>query len=111
MAKGKQQQGVVLCFVTAPSEAVARQLARTVVEERLAACAPVVPGMTSVYRWDGKVNEEPEALILCKTRGEGFERLTKRIVELHPYEVPQVVAVPIEAGYGAYMQWVDENVD
>ena len=97
-------------FCTCPAE-VAKDLARPLVEERLVACVNIVPGLTSVYRWEGKVCEDNESLLVMKTRAGLMERLSARIVELHPYEVPEVIALPLAAGEGnpAYLSWLLEQ--
>jgi periplasmic divalent cation tolerance protein len=89
-----------------PSREVALALGRPVVEERLAACANVLGGMTSVYWWQGKLEEASEAALILKTRGELIELLTARLRDLHPYECPGVVALPIAAGNPAYLAWI-----
>jgi periplasmic divalent cation tolerance protein len=88
----------------------AERIARALVERRLAACVNVVPGLTSVYRWKGGVQAEPERLLLIKTRAQRFEALRQALVELHPYELPEVVAVPLEGGHAPYLAWLDESV-
>lgn len=103
-----QQPLVVL--VTAPSEASALELGRTLVDEHLAACVNVVPGLTSIYIWDGKREETAEALLLIKTRPEGYAALQRRILELHPYSVPEVLGLPVVEGAPAYVQWVRESI-
>ncbi|NLA67159.1 MAG: divalent-cation tolerance protein CutA [Gammaproteobacteria bacterium] len=82
-------------------------LARRLVEERLAACASVLPGLRSTWRWDGAIQEGDEVLLLAKTSAARFDALAARIVELHPYSVPAVVAVEVAAGLPAYLAWVD----
>jgi periplasmic divalent cation tolerance protein len=94
------------CYVAVPSREMALALGRTVVEERLAACANVLGGMTSVYWWQGKLEEASEAALILKTRGELIEPLTARLRDLHPYECPGVVALPIAAGNPAYLAWI-----
>ena len=96
-------------FVTAPSREAADQIATTVVEERLAACCNVVPAIASVYRWKGELCRDDEALLVIKTRRECFEALRARIVELHSYDVPEVIALPIVDGHAPYLQWVSEE--
>ncbi|MBW7996722.1 MAG: divalent-cation tolerance protein CutA [Candidatus Glassbacteria bacterium] len=96
-------------FVTVGSENDALLIARTVVEERLAACGNVLGSVRSIYRWQGKVEDELEVLLMLKTRAALFESLRSRVVELHAYEVPEVVALPIEAGHGPYLDWIREN--
>lgn len=100
----------LLAFVTCPTPDVAAKIAKTLVEERLAACGNLVPGLRSIYAWDGKVCDEAEVLLLIKTTDERFERMQARVVELHPYEVPEVIAVKIEAGLPSYLQWVARSV-
>ena len=96
-------------LVTAPSREVADQIATTVVEERLAACCNVVPSITSIYRWKGELCRDDEALLVIKTRRKCFEALRARIVELHSYDVPEVIALPIVDGYAPYLQWISEE--
>lgn len=93
-------------LVTAPAGEAAPLLARTLVEERLAACVNVLPAVSSVFRWDGAVEEASETLLVVKTRRDRLERVFGRIVELHPYEVPEVVALPIVDGLEPYLDWV-----
>jgi periplasmic divalent cation tolerance protein len=96
----------LLVFTTLPSADKAAELAKLLVEERLAACANLLPAIRSIYRWQGKLQDENEVLLLLKTRAEHLERLKLRILELHPYEVPEVLAVPVEAGYQPYLEWL-----
>jgi periplasmic divalent cation tolerance protein len=96
----------MLVLVTAPTAEKAAELARALVSERLAACGNVVPGLRSIYRWEGVVQDEPEALLLLKTTAGRFEQLRERVLALHPYQVPEVVALPIEAGSRAYLEWI-----
>ena len=96
----------LLVFTTLPSADKAAELARALVEERLAACANLLPAIRSIYRWQGKLQDENEVVVLLKTRAEHLERLKLRILELHPYEVPEVLAVPVEAGYQPYLDWL-----
>jgi periplasmic divalent cation tolerance protein len=95
---------VVLC--SCPDEAVGERIGSTLVEERLAACVNRVPGIASTYRWQGKVERERECLLLIKTSSERFHALRERIVELHPYELPEVIAVDIALGHAPYLAWI-----
>ena len=97
---------VSLCYVTASSRAEALTIGRAAVQERLAACANVLDGMTSVYWWQGALEQAHEAMLILKTRTELVERLTARIRELHSYECPCVVALPIGAGNPDYLAWI-----
>ena len=99
----------IVVLVTAPSGEVAGTIARTVVEERLAACGTVLPGVRSIYRWDGKVQDEPEVLLVLKTQRRHFPALRDRILALHPYEIPEVIALPVEAGSDAYLDWIAKS--
>jgi len=94
-------------LVTAPDVAVARALARALVDERLAACGNIVPGVTSIFRWQGAVQEEAEALLVLKTSAERMDALRARVVELHPYEVPEVLALAVDAGNQPYLDWIN----
>jgi periplasmic divalent cation tolerance protein len=95
-----------LIYMTAGSAAEAKRLARALVEERLAACANVLTGATSVYWWQEKLEEAEEAVIIAKTRADLVEALTARVRELHSYGCPCVVALPILAGNPAFLDWI-----
>lgn len=105
------QADYVVVLSTVPSEETGKAIAGSLVSERLAACVNIVAEISSVYRWQGKLEESREALLVIKTRQEVLERLMKRIVELHPYEVPEVVVLPIVGGHLAYLEWVSASVD
>ena len=96
---------LVMVYCTAPDRDTAERLARTVVEERLCACVNVLPGVRSVYRWDGAVESADEVLLVAKTARSRFPALRDRLVALHPYELPEVVAVKVELGTAAYLDW------
>jgi periplasmic divalent cation tolerance protein len=100
----------VVVLVTAPTAEKAAELARAVVEEKLAACGNVLPGVRSIYRWKGTVQEEGEALLVLKTQRRCFPELRDRILALHPYEVPEVLALPVEAGAEAYLDWIAQSM-
>jgi len=96
----------VLIFTTLPSEGDPTTFARALVEERLAACVNLLPPMESVYRWEGKIEQEPERQLIIKTTRERTVALWERVRELHPYEVPEFVVVPIVDGNDAYLRWI-----
>ncbi|HUP00512.1 MAG TPA: divalent-cation tolerance protein CutA [Gemmatimonadota bacterium] len=98
--------GAWLVMTTCPDEETAHGIARTLVEERLAACGNVVPGVTSIYRWQGEIETAAECVVLFKTQAERLEALAHRLEELHPYEVPEFLAFPVERGLPAYLAWV-----
>lgn len=99
-----------LALVTGPDREAMAELGRRVVDERLCACANVVPGLTSVYRWEGAVEEAEEALALLKTTRDRVDALQARVLELHPYEEPEFLAFDIDRGARSYLAWVAESV-
>ena len=99
----------LVVLVTAPDPEKAAEIARALVEERLAACGNVLPGLRSIYRWEGKVQDDREALLLLKTTRARFEALRARVLALHPYQVPEVIALPVEAGSAPYLAWIAEE--
>ncbi len=99
-----------LVLVTLPTVEKAADLGRTLVEEGLAACANLVPGVRSIYRWEGKLQDEGEVLMLVKTRAALFEQLRSRVVSLHPYQCPEVLQLDVAAGHAPYLDWVRASV-
>ncbi len=100
-----------LCYVTCGSREEAVAIAREVVERRLAACANIIDGLTSIYRWEGSVHEDPEVLLLLKTRRDLAEALTEAIVALHSYDCPCVTVLPITGGNRDYLAWIASETD
>ena len=96
----------VLVLTTLPTADAAAQIAKAVVGEKLAACANILPALRSIYRWQGQVQDESEVLVLLKTQRVHYARLKARILELHPYDVPEVLAIPVEQGHAAYLDWI-----
>jgi len=103
--KAKKLPAVRVVLVTAPPHE-AERIARALVEERLAACANIVPGLTSLYWWEGKVNRDAEALIILKTPPRRVAKLLKRLKELHSYTVPEFLALPVVEANPDYAKWV-----
>jgi len=99
----------VVVLVTAASADGATQIGRALVDERLAACANVVGPIRSIYRWQGAVEEGSEHLILVKARATDVDRIAARVRELHAYEVPEIIALPIRGGSPAYLAWLAES--
>lgn len=97
---------VFLILSTCPDADTAQRLARIVVEERLAACVSLLPGGVSTYRWQGRVEEATEVQLLAKTPADRRDALMARLAELHPYELPEILAVETAAGLPAYLDWV-----
>ena len=99
-----------MVFVTCEGRDQAEQIADKVVRDGLAACVNVMPGVRSCYVWEGKLTWSEEVLLVMKTTREGFERLEKRVRELHSYEVPEIIGVKVEVGFEKYLGWVRGNV-
>ena len=96
-------------FITAPDLETATGIARALVEERLVACVNLVPGIRSIYRWEGAIEEDAEVLLVVKTRADRAGDLVDRVIELHPYDLPEVVMLPAVGGSPAYLDWVREE--
>ena len=99
-----------ILYLTVPNAELGRSLARRMVEERLVACAHLLPAGESFYRWEGKLMEEAELVIVAKTTAEMAETAIAKIAEWHEYEVPCVLSLPIDAGHQPFLRWVDEGV-
>lgn len=98
-------------MTTCPSQKVCRRIAEALVSARAAACVNVLGGVTSFYRWEGKVNEDREALLIAKTRSARRSEAQRIILENHPYELPEVVVLPIAAGYDRYLRWLAQETE
>lgn len=96
----------LICLSTCPDRAAAERIADALVEERLAACVNIVPGLTSVYRWQDQIRRDEELLLVIKTHSDRLDALRQRIDELHPYELPELIAVEAADGLPAYLDWV-----
>jgi len=96
----------IVVIVTAPSEDLAVTIARALVETRLAACANIIKSIRSIYTWRGKTEDDTEVLMIVKTRRELFDLLKSKVKELHSYEVPEIIALPIIAGSDDYLKWL-----
>ena len=96
----------LICFCTCPDADSAERIAAALVAERLAACVNLLPGLRSVYRWQGKVEAAAEVLLLVKTSAEAYPALQERLRQLHPYELPELLAVEAASGLPEYLQWL-----
>lgn len=96
----------LLTLCTCPDQSTAERLAEALVAEGLAACVNILPGATSVYTWEDRIERDAELVLLIKTTAARFDSLQQRLVELHPYDVPEVIATPISHGLPAYLDWV-----
>jgi periplasmic divalent cation tolerance protein len=101
----------VIVFTTFPAEGDATALAGTLVAERLAACVNLLPPMQSVYRWQGKVEQAEERQLIIKTTAASVDRLQARLMELHPYDVPEFLVLSVSDGSESYLRWVRESVE
>jgi len=99
-----------IVLTTAGSEEEAQKIARYLVEHRLAACVNIVPQITSIYRWQGKIEEAREWLLLIKTTAQAFAQARQAITELHSYDLPECICLTIEDGSASYLQWIAEGV-
>ncbi len=97
----------VVIFCTCPDHPCAEKLALGLVEGKLAACVNIVSGLMSIYPWKGKIERDPEVLMVIKTHRDRYEDVEKYLREHHPYEIPEIVAMPVVSGSESYLQWVD----
>ena len=101
--------GTLVVLVTCPNRRVGETIGRTVVHERLAACVNVIPGLASIYRWEGKICKDTEALLVIKTRRTRLPALIRRVEGLHPSSVTEIIALPLVGGSAPYLTWVRES--
>ncbi|KFB43430.1 AGAP000670-PA-like protein [Anopheles sinensis] len=99
-----------IAFVTTPDINASNKLARGLVEKKLVACVNIIPGLTSIYEWEGKINEDPEYLLMIKTRTCRVEEVIRFVRENHPYSVAEVISVPIANGNAPYLEWIGKVV-
>lgn len=96
----------IVVFVTAPSEDDAAVIARALVEQKLAACVNIVRNIRSIYSWQGKIEDDAEVLMIVKTQTKHFDALSEKVKELHSYDVPEIIALPILKGSDDYLEWI-----
>ena len=99
----------IVIFCTVPSKDVGNKIGSALVDKKVAACVNIVPGLTSIYEWKGKVCNDEECLLIVKSRKALFERIKKEILQLHPYELPEVISLQITDGLEPYLGWIAEN--
>jgi len=102
---------VVIIYCTVPDADTAKAIARTLVEGRLAAGVNIIPGLHSIYHWQGGIETADEQLLLIETTADNYSSVESRLITLHPYELPKIVAVPIEQGLPPYLDWVRKHSD
>jgi len=105
----KNANNLLMVYCTCPDHKTAIEMAEGIVDAQLAACINIVPGLTSIYSWQGKRQQGSEELLLIKTSSQAYPALEKHIVASHPYELPELIAVSIDAGLPAYLDWVSES--
>jgi len=99
----------IVVFITTPPGKGGAKIANFLIRRRLSACVNIVPVVSSIYRWKGKVETARESLLIIKTRGAVLKRLIAEVRKVHPYTVPEIISLPIPAGHKDYLRWVDEN--
>lgn len=109
-AAAANETNILAVLCTCANENDALRLANQLVEERLAACVNILPGIRSIYRWKDQVESEPEILLIIKTTQHRFDELRNRIVALHPYDTPEIIALPVVAGLEKYLTWLQGQV-
>ncbi len=97
-------------LVTVPNADDAEGIVRVLLDERLVACGTIVPNVVSLYRWEGAIERAGEVMVILKTTASAFDAMRHRVVELHPYDVPEVLSLSVDAGHGPYLDWVHQEV-
>uniref|UniRef100_A0A6M2DJ12 Putative cuta1 divalent ion tolerance protein n=1 Tax=Xenopsylla cheopis TaxID=163159 RepID=A0A6M2DJ12_XENCH len=100
-----------IAYVTVPSQDVAKNIAKNLVKEKLAACVNIIPNITSIYSWKDNIEEDSELLMMIKTKTAKIAELTEFVKKNHPYEVCEVISVKIDNGNDAYLNWINDNVN
>jgi len=101
----------IIVLITGPSEEESARIGHALVGERLAACVNIIPAVRSIYRWEGRIEDEKEVLLIIKTKRVLFERLQERVKELHSYAVPEIIAFQLVEGNEAYLNWLGQETD
>ena len=104
------EKNYIVVYVTVPDESAAKSIADSILGDRLAACCNILPSIRSLYRWKGEIQDDSELLLIFKTKAALFEKLSASVKASHPYEVPEIIAIPIADGSADYLAWIDENV-
>ena len=100
----------IVVFVTASNKKEARLIAEGLLKKRLAACVNILEGIESLFRWKGKLDQAKETLLIIKSRKDKLGQIIKTVKSLHSYEVPEIIALPVSAGFRPYLRWLDDSV-
>ena len=106
--RGMNRTRTILVLCTCPDRATAEKIADSLIADKVAACVNLTPPVTSFFEWEGRRETEEEVLLLIKSTSSSYARLERSILELHPYDVPEIIAVPVEQGLAGYLEWVDQ---
>jgi periplasmic divalent cation tolerance protein len=110
MAGVVMESEYIIVFITVPDRAQGETIARALLEKRLVACVNILENISSLFWWEGKIDEASECLMILKTRREQFQALKSYVCLHHPYDVPEIIALPIEAGHQPYLRWIDASL-
>ncbi len=99
----------IVLMVTVPTEELGAKIARALIEQKLVPCANIIKNVRSIYTWNNTINDEPEFIMIMKTRAVLFDIIVNGIKAMHTYECPEIIAIPVIAGYPPYLQWIDDN--
>lgn len=105
------QDNYCIALCTCPDQESSEKIANALVEKKLAACVNLLPGITSVYQWQGNLEKSQEYLLIIKSKSKLFDNLEKAILALHPYELPEIISIPLQKGFSNYLSWIDDNID
>jgi periplasmic divalent cation tolerance protein len=108
MESGSSHYCIVLS--TCPSQETAESIAMSLVEKKLAACVNIIPGLASIYEWQGNIEKSQEFLLIIKTRNAVYPAVESAILDRHPYELPEIISIPLNNGSANYLSWIDDNV-
>lgn len=102
---------VILVYINFPTKESARQIGTVLIEEQLAACVNIIPSVESIYRWKGEVCNETEVMLIAKTTSSRYSQVEARVIELHPYDTPEVIAQNLDKGSESYLNWVQDQME
>ena len=100
----------IIIFTTVNSDSEANRIGQKLIEERLAACVSIIPSVTSIFRWEGKISSESEQILIIKTQKKYFSKIREKILSIHTYNLPEIISVPITDGSEQYLKWVEEQL-